>query len=133
MYPVGLAQLALLREEGVDPARVIVGHCDTYLDPDYHRAILAAGAWVQFDTIGRTHINPDGRRADGVVALLRAGWGERLLLSSDRCYRSDLHAFGGAGYDVVFTRFFDLLRARGISDDELDLMTIANPQRVLAW
>lgn len=133
MYPVGLAQLALLREEGVDPARVIVGHCDTVLDADYHRAILAAGAWVQFDTIGRTHINPDSRRADGIVALLRAGWSERLLLSSDRCYRSDLHAFGGAGYDVVFTRFFDLLRARGVSDDELDLMTIANPQRVLAW
>jgi phosphotriesterase-related protein len=107
MHPVGLAQLALLREEGVDPARVIVGHCDTYLDADSHRAILAAGARVQFDTIGRTHINPDGRRADAVVELLRAGWGERLLLSSDRCYRSDLRAFGGAGYDVVFTRFFD--------------------------
>jgi phosphotriesterase-related protein len=133
MYPVGLAQLALLREEGVDPARVVVGHCDTYLDADYHRAILAAGAWVQLDTIGRTHINPDARRADAAVALLRAGWGERLLLSSDRCYRSDLHAFGGAGYDVVFTRFFDLLRARGVSDGELDLMTVTNPQRVLAW
>ncbi len=66
-------------------------------------------------------------------ALLRAGWGERLLLSSDRCYRSDLRAFGGAGYDVVFTRFFDLLRARGVSADELDVMTIANPQHVLAW
>ena len=45
----------------------------------------------------------------------------------------DLRAFGGAGYDVVFTRFFDLLRERGVSDDELDLMTITNPQRVLAW
>jgi phosphotriesterase-related protein len=112
MYPVGLAH---------------------YLDADYHRAILAAGAWVQLDTIGRTHINPDARRADAVVALLRAGWGERLLLSSDRCYRSDLHAFGGAGYDVVFTRFFDLLRARGVSDGELDQMTVTNPQRVLAW
>jgi phosphotriesterase-related protein len=133
MHPVGLAQLALLREEGVDPARVVVGHCDTYLDADYHRAILGAGAWVQFDTIGRTHINPDARRADAVVALLRAGWGERLLLSSDRCYRSDLHAFGGAGYDVVFTRFFALLRARGVSDGELDLLTIDNPRRVLAW
>ena len=34
---------------------------------------------------------------------------------------------------MVFTSFFDLLRARGVSDDELDLMTIANPQHVLAW
>jgi phosphotriesterase-related protein len=133
MYPVGTAQLAILREEGVDPSRVIVGHCDTYLDRDYHLAILQAGAWVQFDTVGRVHMNPDERRADALVALLRAGWGERLLLSSDRCHRSDMHAFGGVGYDVVFTRFFAQLRERGVTEAELDLLTIENPRRVLAW
>jgi phosphotriesterase-related protein len=133
LYPVGLAQLAVLREEGVDPARVIIGHCDTYLDRDYHRAVLRAGAYVQFDTVGRTHINPDDRRADALVALLREGWAERLLLSSDRCYRSDLRAFGGPGYAVVFTWFFEQLRARGVGDAELDVMTIDNPARVLAW
>ena len=133
MYPVGTAQLPILREEGVDPSRVIIGHCDTYLDRDYHLTILQVGAYAQFDTVGRVHINPDERRADALVGLLRAGWGERLLLSSDRCHRTDLHAFGGVGYDVVFTRFFDMLRERGVSQEELDLMTIENPRRVLAW
>lgn len=133
MYPVGLVQLALLAEEGVDPSRVIVGHGDTYLSLDYHLAVLATGAYLQFDTVGRAHINPDGRRADALVALLRRGWGERLLLSSDRCYRSDLVAFGGAGYGAVFTQFFDALRERGVADEELALMTTQNPRRVLAW
>jgi phosphotriesterase-related protein len=133
MYPVGTAQLTILREEGVDPSRVIIGHCDTYLDREYHLAVLQAGAYVQFDTVGRVHMNPDERRADAMVALLRAGQGERLLLSSDRCHRSDMHAFGGVGYDVVFTRFFGMLRERGVSDGELDLLTIENPRRVLAW
>jgi phosphotriesterase-related protein len=133
MYPVGVAQLALLREEDVDPSRVVIGHCDTYLDRDYHLALLRAGAYVQFDTVGRQHMNPDERRADALAALVREGWIERLLLSSDRCYRSDLHAFGGAGYDVVFTRFFEMLRARGLREAELDLLTIINPRRVLAW
>jgi len=133
MYPVGTAQLPILREEGVDPSRVIIGHCDTYLDRDYHLTILQVGAYAQFDTVGRVHINPDERRADALVGLLRAGWGERLLLSSDRCHRTDLHAFGGVGYDVVLTRFFDMLRERGVSQEELDLMTIENPRRVLAW
>jgi phosphotriesterase-related protein len=133
MYPVGLPQLAVLREEGVDPSRVIIGHCDTYLQSDYHLAVLRAGAYVQFDTVGRVHMNPDERRADALVALLRAGWVERVLLSSDRCHRSDLKAFGGVGYDVVFTRFFEMLRRRGVSQEELDIMTIQNPHRVLAW
>jgi phosphotriesterase-related protein len=133
MYPVGLVQLEIFTEERVDPERVIIGHCDTYLDEDYHLTILETGAHVQFDTIGRVHMNPDERRADALVRLLRRGWAEQLLLSSDRCYRSDLRAFGGAGYDVVFTSFFDLLRERGVSDEEIDIMTIENPRRLLAW
>jgi phosphotriesterase-related protein len=133
MYPVGLVQLEILKEECADLSRVIIGHCDTYLDEDYHLAILRQRAFVQFDTVGRVHMNPDERRANALVALVRAGWVEHLLLSSDRCYRSDLHAFGGAGYDVVFTKFFGMLRERGLSDGDLDLMTWENPRRVLAW
>jgi phosphotriesterase-related protein len=133
MYPVGLAQLRVLTEERVDPRRVIIGHCDTHLDVEYHRAVLRSGAYVQFDTVGRVHINPDERRADALVDLLREGWTDRLLVSSDRCYRSDLHAFGGVGYDVVFTRFFEMLRRRGVSQDDLDVLTVVNPAQVLAW
>ena len=133
MYPVGLVQLEILRDEGVDMSRVIIGHCDTYLDQAYHLAILEAGAYVQFDTVGRNHMNPDTRRADAFVELLRLGWGERLLLSSDRCFRSDLCAFGGAGYGYSFTTFFDQLRAQGVDEQTLDVITIENPRRVLAW
>jgi phosphotriesterase-related protein len=133
MHPVGLVQLGILAEEQVDFSRVIIGHCDTYLDLDYHLAVLKSGAYVQFDTIGRVHMQPDAWRAQALVKLLRRGWGERLLLSSDRCHRSDLHAFGGAGYDVVFTHFFARLRELGVSQHEIDLMTSENPRRVLAW
>ena len=133
MYPVGLLQLEILKDEGADLSRVIIGHCDTYLDQSYHLAILEAGAYVQFDTVGRNHMNPDSRRADAFVELARLGWSHKLLLSSDRCHRSDLLAFGGVGYGYVFSGFFDLLRAKGIDDETLDTITIENPRRVLAW
>jgi len=133
MYPVGLVQLEILKEEHVDCSRVIIGHCDTYLHPDYHLAILRAGAWVQFDTVGRRHMNPDGRRADAFAALVRAGWTRQLLLSSDRCYRSDLHAFGGAGYDVVVTEFREMVQSRGVSEAEWEAIMVENPRRILAW
>ena len=42
-WPVGLAQLRLLAEEGVDPRRVIVGHTDSVPDPGYHLALVDAG------------------------------------------------------------------------------------------
>jgi phosphotriesterase-related protein len=133
MFPVGLVQLDILKDEGVDFSRVIIGHCDTYLDQRYHLALLEAGAYVQFDTVGRNHMNPDTRRAAAFAELVRLGWAERLLLSSDRCHRTDLKAFGGLGYDHVFTAFFAMLRAQGMDDATLDRVTIDNPRRVLAW
>jgi phosphotriesterase-related protein len=132
MYPVGLVQLDLLQEEGVDPSRVVIGHCDTYLDTAYHAELLRRGANLAFDTIGRQHMNPDTRRAALIVDLVRQGWGERLLLSSDRCHRSDLTAFGGVGYGHVFTTFFERLRGLGLNEAELDMMTASNPRRILA-
>ena len=41
-WPVGTAQLDLLVEEGVDPARVVIGHCDMVPDHDYHLALVGA-------------------------------------------------------------------------------------------
>jgi phosphotriesterase-related protein len=133
MYPVGMIQLEILGDEGVDLSRVIIGHCDTYIDLSYHLAILDAGAYVQFDTVGRNHMNPDSRRASALAELVRLGWAEQLLLSSDRCHRTDLVAFGGLGYGYVFTEFFDLLRSHGINNDTLNTITVENPLRVLAW
>jgi phosphotriesterase-related protein len=132
MHPVGLAQLDVLVEEDVAPDRVVIGHADSHLDAGYHRELLRRGAWVQFDTAGRPNMNPDDRRAQALVGLVREGWLERLLVSSDRCLRSDLTAFGGPGYPHVLTGFRELLLSLGLSAEEFDVLTVANPARVLA-
>ena len=133
IHPIGVAQLDLLLEEGVDPERIIVGHGDMFLDLDYHRAILNRGAYLQFDTAGRNHINPDRRRAAALVALIREGWLSRLTISSDRCYRSDLVAFGGQGYAHTVVEFAELLGELGVEHAEIDVLTRTNPLRALSW
>lgn len=133
VYPIGVLQAHMLLEAGASPDRIVIGHADMHLDTAYHDELLKLGVWVQFDTAGRTHLNPDERRADYLVRLLRAGWGERLLISSDRCFRTDLTAFGGVGYAHAVTTFADLLRERGVTDAELRALTVDNPQRVFAW
>jgi len=133
MYPVGVAQLEVLLEEGADPHRVVVGHADTFLDLEYHEELLRQGVFVQFDTVGREHMNPDARRAASFMGLVRRGWTSQLLLSSDRCFRSDLVAFAGAGYAHVLTSFRDRLLGLGLSQEEFDVVTIRNPATVLTW
>ena len=131
-YPVGLLQLDLLAEEGLDPARVIVGHCDTVDLPDYHDEIIRRGAWVQFDTIRGLTERDIAQRVAMITRLIRAGHADRLLLSQDVCKKSHLRANGGNGYTFLTTVFLDRLRNAGISDEEITMLTVHNPARVLA-
>ncbi len=131
--PIGLAQMDVLEEEGVDLERVIVGHADSYLNLDYHEAIARRGAYVEYDGIGRSHIYPDKKRVQLLVEMMRLGYVEKLLLSTDRCWRSDLHAYGGVGYDHILRSFIPMLKAAGVSDEQIQIMTVENPKRVLPY
>jgi phosphotriesterase-related protein len=130
-WPVGEAQLDLLAEEGVDPERVIIGHCDMVPDPAYHLRLARRGAWVQFDTIQGTHERDTRDRIDWIRRLLDAGMGDRLLLSHDVCLTTDLAAYGGPGYAYLLTGFRPRLLAAGLSGAEIDRLTIDGPRQVL--
>ena len=75
---------------------------------------------------------PDRARADNVAALVRAGHGDRILLSADTAFRSHIHAFGGRGYDHLLRTFVPLLRERDVPDEAIDAMLVANPRRAIA-
>jgi predicted metal-dependent phosphotriesterase family hydrolase len=132
-YPVGLAQLDVLAEEGVDPSRVIIGHCDHYLDLDYHEAIIRRGAYVEYDNFGNEDSYPDALKISLLVELLRRRYVSALLLSTDTCRRPHLHAFGGHGYDHIALKVLPSLRAAGVSDEQIHTMLVENPARVLPF
>ncbi len=115
-WPVGNAQLDLLTEEGVDPARVVIGHCDMVPDHDYHLALARRGAWVQFDTVQGVHEWDTPQRLDWLRSLADHGFLDRVLLSQDVCLRSDYVAMGGSGYAYVVTAFADRLKDAGFDE-----------------
>ena len=45
--------------------------------------------------------------------------------------KTHLHAYGGKGYDHVPVNFLPLLRKLGVSDEEIRVMTVLNPARLL--
>jgi len=129
---VGLAQLDLLEEEGVDPRRVIVGHCDSHPDPDYHAALARRGAYVQLDNVrGEREWNTRARIAC-VLALVGAGYLRQILLSQDVCMRHHLRALGGTGYDYVVTEFAAALRGAGLSREQVEVLLVENPRAALS-
>jgi predicted metal-dependent phosphotriesterase family hydrolase len=131
--PVGLQQLDILEEEGVNLSRVIVGHADSYLRLDYHEAIARRGAYVEYDGVGRPHIYPDQSRVRALTQLVQLGHIDKVLLSTDRCRRSDLRLYGGEGYDHLLVNFIPMLKDAGISDEQIRMMLVENPKRILAY
>ena len=132
---VGLAQLRIFAEEGVDPSRVVIGHADSYLNLDFYLAVLDAGANLQFDFIGHRFgveeaLEP--RLVETIVELLERGYTSQLLLSQDVCHNRQLKAYGGSGYVYLHQHFLPTLRTAAVGEGEIHTMTIENPARILA-
>ena len=130
-WPVGLEQLALLADEGVDPRRVIVGHADSVPIPEYHLALAGQGCYVSFDGIG-TGSRFDLHQAAGyVLNLVQAGFGDQILLSHDVCLRDHLRAHGGCGYGFLITEFLPMLAAAGLDETQVRRFVTENPRAAL--
>jgi phosphotriesterase-related protein len=128
---VGRLQAQLLEDAGADLSRVVIGHIDTVHDVEYHEELVRRGVWIAYDTIGRLDSGTDDQRADTVAEMVRRGHAQKILLSSDVCRRTHLHAYGGHGYDHVITSFLPRLERRGLDEKTLALLTRENPRRLL--
>ena len=128
---IGLRQLDLLEEEGVDPRRIIIGHCDTVPSSSDRLEIARRGAYVELDCIrGESDFETDSR-VRMVVELLEAGYRHQVLISTDLCLRSHLSVRGGPGYTFIRETFLPRLAAAGVEGEQLRELTIDNPRRAL--
>jgi phosphotriesterase-related protein len=135
MSPVGLQQLQILEEAGVDPGRVVIGHADSYPVLEHWLAIVGRGASLECDFLGMnfTPLERHGepRVIELLLRLLERGFGERILLSQDVCDNSQLRSYGGQGYTYLQRTFLPRLRERGVSEAEIVRITVDNPRRLL--
>lgn len=130
---LAIEQLDLLKEEGVPAERVIVSHLGDRVGARRLLPIAERGAWIDVDNLAFSDYAPLEVRADNVAELWRAGFGAQIMLSNDICKLSQLTFYGGCGYQNVITNFLPLLRARGLTQDQITAMTVTNPSRAFAY
>ncbi len=132
---VGLAQLRIFEEEGADPGRVVIGHADSYPVLEHYLAMIERGASIEFDFLGMAFSALERHGEDRVIELLcellSRGHADRILLSQDVCHDSQLKRYEGHGYVYLAETFLPRLREAGVSDAEIETMTVANPRRLL--
>ena len=133
--PVGLAQLRIFTEEGVDPSRVVIGHADSYPNLDFYLEVLDRGANLQMDFLGHRFAVEEAlepRLVEMLVELLERGHASQILLSQDVCHNRQLRAYGGFGYVYLQQHFLPTLRTAAVGEGEIRTMTVDNPARLLA-
>lgn len=129
---IGIDQLNVLEEAGADLEITVIGHCDTNRDVNYSRKLLKRGVWIAYDAVGQFDKQTDERRAETITTLVREGYGNKILLSTDIAGRSRMVTHGGKGYGYLLTHFLPMLRSAGLSEAEITTLTRNNPQKFLA-
>jgi phosphotriesterase-related protein len=124
---------------GADPDRLMLAHLDPSIaDPSYARSLADRGVtvaidiWGDEDAYGGKGMPTDDTRIATVLTAFEQGWADRLALSQDVCLKSQLRAHGGPGYAHLVERIAPRLQASGLGDDDLDLLFVRTPRRILA-
>jgi phosphotriesterase-related protein len=146
----GDVQQDIFAENGADLSRVLIGHQDEQTSAEPIRKLAERGTFVGMDRIGLM-LASDETRADHVASLVRDGFSRNVCLSQDCVcamtaprlpFRMPATARPdnvqkwwtemSKPYTYVLTHFVPMLKARGVSDADIEVMLRDNPRRLLA-
>ena len=131
----GLEVQRVLAEEGLAPERVLLAHSGDSTDADHLSALAEAGFLLGMDRFGIDTILGPQERLGVVVELCRRGYAERMVLSQDAaCYidwvQPDLMAsLPNWTYLHVLRDVVPGLLERGVAQEQVDTMLVADPRR----
>lgn len=132
-----LAELEVVLDEGIGAERVVVGGMDRRDAAGAARTVAERGAYVALDHVGTdgpldgTDHLTDAERAELVAELVGAGLGHRVLLSSSATGVAKGHPGHDLPYTLVLSSFVPRLRARGLSDVDVQRLLVDNPRDLL--
>ena len=134
----GRPVVEVLREEGADLTKVVIGHAGDSNDLDYLKELADTGAILGMDRFGLDAYNSTAERVGTVAALCEQGYADRMVLSHDAScfidwFGPDPEALRGMAPNWNFRHISDdvlpALRELGVTDAQLHQMLVDNPRR----
>ncbi len=118
--------------------RIAIGHSADTTDIGYLESMLHMGVWLSMDRYPGGNGRPTSvQRNETVKALIDRGWVKRLMLGHDHAPAPVLAGkpnpapTGPTRYLHVSTVAIPGLRAMGVTEEQIELMTVTNPRRFL--
>lgn len=133
----GRDQQRVFREEGVDLARVLIGHAGDSTDLAYLRELMDNGSTIGMDRFGIDVMLPFAERVDTVARLCAQGYADRMVLSQDASCFLDLFDEAACvsllprwSYTHLFDDVLPALRERGVQESQIRQMLVDTPRRI---
>ncbi len=124
-----------LKKRGVDLTRVYFCHMDRAC-PDFETFlhVLDAGVSLEFDTIGRFNCHSDEEEVSLILRILSEGYEDQLLFSLDTT-RARMKSYepDGVGLTYILRTFLPMLREAGVTEKQIEKISVSNPARILSW
>jgi phosphotriesterase-related protein len=132
----GLEAHRVLADEGVDPARVVLGHSGDTTDAEHLSELADLGYVLGMDRFGIDTGAPFDDRVGIVAEMARRGYADRMVLSQDAaCFidwidpQVQTMFLPNWHYLHIEQDVLPALRERGVTDEQIDQMLVANPRR----
>lgn len=135
--------MKIVSEVGGNSERTIMSHVErTFFDLDNMLRLAETGCYLEFDLFGQEmsyypmgdfDMPNDATRIDYIMGLIERGYRDKLLISLDICFKTRLSCYGGEGYSHIIDNVVPMMRRKGVSKEDIDAITVANPARILAF
>lgn len=144
----------IIESAGGELDRVVMGHLDrTMFRTEDLLALAATGCYLEFDLFGQemsfypvgntdagypvaglekpVDMPNDATRVDYICDLVDAGYLDRVIIAQDMCNKTSLRTYGGEGYSHILDHVIPLMRRKGLSDEQIRVITVDNPRNAL--
>ena len=134
---VARKEMDVLEEAGLDLHRFIWIHAQTEQDVSILEEAARRGVYVELDSVGAPH-QSQSELLETTIALIKAGFTDHLLLSHDAGWynpaRPDgLPEEGFRGYTALARDFIPGLLKRGITEEQVRIITVNNPVNAFSF
>ena len=132
----GLVAQQVLAGEGVDLAKVVIGHSGDSTDLDYLMKVADAGSFLGMDRFGLDVLLPLEDRINTIIELVKRGYADKITIAHDASCFIDWFPADAKEAAVPNWNFRHIsedaipaLLAGGVSEDDIDTILVKNPRR----
>lgn len=142
---VALQIVDVVRDAGGDLTHTVISHMDTFdFTLETRLKFLEAGCYIGYDNFGNlgyphpylgrvVNLTTDFSRIGDIKDLIGRGYLSQILVGQDTVFKDQLRTYGGYGYAHLLENVVPLMRAMGVTADEIEVLLVENPRRFLTF